>query len=157
MGVGLWSWGRCCQLQLSPPNFPPPQHTYYTHSPQPFSTPQEKDPQRCRRKLAPAPTPGIWSPPGDRRGKEGQAWLGLGRLLPCCLQSLHLSLSSCLFSLTTDWDSSFLTLKLHPSFKFTLSCLSAPYLWRHHLSLPPAPSQPPCPLFFTHTDNFLLD
>lgn len=130
----------------SPPTFLPIKYTEYTL--QPFSTPEEIDQLRYRRNLALAPTPGIWSPPGDRRGNAGQAWMDLRSLLPCCLQSQHLSFSSCLFPLehteTLPSDSEIAPfLQTHSSLprcttSGDITCLS------------PAPSQSLYPLLHLH-------
>lgn len=124
------NWGQCCGLQIypSPLNFPPPlpQHTCYTlwdTSLQPFSTPEETGRQRYRRKPSSTPTPSVWSPPGDKSGKEGQAspvWESLS--FPAASEPV--SQPQLLpISHSTNWDSSLLTLKLHSSFKLTLLCL----------------------------------
>lgn len=131
-----------------PPQLPsPPTHTLHSlgHLFLAFSTPEETGQQRCRRKLASAPTPGIWCPPGDRSGKEGQAsWVWESLSFPAASepaaqpQLLPISVSA-------NWGSSLLTLKLHPSSKLTVPCLGCICLWGPHLPFCP-PANLPAPL-----------
>jgi hypothetical protein len=84
-----------CSCTLPPPlTFLPP--TYKLHFPALLHSRGNRATERWKKSNS-YPSLGIWSPPGKRREEEGQAWLGLRSLLPCCLQSLHPSLSSCPF------------------------------------------------------------
>lgn len=94
-GEGAWQAGVSaagCRSTLPPQLPPPPTHILQSlgHLSLALLLPRgDKLTEMQEKKAASTPTPGVWSPPGDRSGKEGQAGIsGLGRLaLPCCLRA----------------------------------------------------------------------
>lgn len=120
-------------------------------------TSEEAGRQRCGGAPSSTPTPSVWSPPGDRSGKAGQAapvWEPLS--FPAASEPVSQPQLQPI-SQSTSWDSSVLTLKLHPLLQ---THSAVPGVHRvsggHHLPFSLPPSHPPCPLSCTHTGNFLL-
>lgn len=73
--------------------------------------------------LSRPPTPSVWSPTRDKSGKEGQAsWVWEALSFPAASEPASQA-QLLLVSFSANWDSSLLTLKLHPTFRLALPCL----------------------------------